>query len=148
MTDVLASLLGGGAVGAAFRRAGRGAAPRPPAKPNVILCMESRVESVSGHIGNFKVTVAREGEEAVEIDDACNEMSFADSYDPDTTRDTGLFLNGTLLVQEGVTAINGQVVDSLRGVQDGYALSSDGGYVVFEATLANGLEGQSWSSPS
>jgi hypothetical protein len=81
------------------------------------------------------------GSGPVDVDDAGNVLWYGDWDDPDTTRDTGLLLNDTLLVQEGVTVINGQVVDSLRGVQDGYALSPDGGYVVFEATLANGLEG-------
>jgi hypothetical protein len=81
------------------------------------------------------------GSGPVDVDDAGNVLWYGDWDDPDTTRDTGLFLNDTLLVQEGVSVVNGQVVDSISGVQDGYALSPDGGYVVFEATLANGLEG-------
>jgi hypothetical protein len=55
--------------------------------------------------------------------------------------DTGLFLNDLLVVQEGVTTIGGLVVDNLRGIQDGYGLSPDGEWVIFEAELAGGSEG-------
>ena len=66
---------------------------------------------------------------------------FGDWDDPDTDVDTGLFLDDQLIVQEGVTMIDGQLVDSLSGVQDGYALSDDGTQILFEATLADGTNG-------
>ena len=75
------------------------------------------------------------------IDNAGNVLWYGDWDDPDTSVDTGLFLNERLLVQEGVSAMGGVVVDTLRGVQDGYVLSDDGAYVVFEAVLADGTEG-------
>lgn len=66
---------------------------------------------------------------------------FGDWDDPDTTVDSGLFIDDTLLVQEGVTAIGGVIVDTLAGVTDGYAISPNGRYVVFEATLVDGTNG-------
>jgi hypothetical protein len=66
---------------------------------------------------------------------------YGDWDDPDTDRDTGLFLNGDLLVQEGVTTVAGSTIDSLRGIQDGYFLSEDGQHVIFDALLLDGREG-------
>lgn len=66
---------------------------------------------------------------------------YGDWNDPDTDIDTGLFLDDVLLVQEGVTTVNGVIVDTLSGIVDGYALSRDGGFVIFEAVLADGREG-------
>ena len=77
----------------------------------------------------------------VEIDAAGNVLWFGDWDDPDTTKDTGLFLNDTLLVQEGVTMIGGVVIQSLVSFTDGFKLSPNGRYVIFEATLANGVNG-------
>lgn len=61
--------------------------------------------------------------------------------DPDTTRNKALFVNDEILVQEGVTRIDGKLVDTLRGITDGYAMSDNGVYVVFEAVLQDGTEG-------
>ncbi|MEX1024199.1 MAG: hypothetical protein WD226_03895 [Planctomycetota bacterium] len=57
---------------------------------------------------------------------------YGDWDDPDTTRDTGLFINDTLIVQEGVTLLNGAPITTLRGVQDGFFLSRNGRFVMFE----------------
>jgi hypothetical protein len=81
------------------------------------------------------------GTAPLDIDDAGNVLWFGDWDDPVTTQDTGLFLNDTLLVQEGVTMIGAQLVESLAGVQDAFELSSDGRWVIFEATLAGGFNG-------
>jgi hypothetical protein len=81
------------------------------------------------------------GSGPVYLGDNGNVLWFGDWADPDTTIDTGLFLNGQLIVQEGVTIIDGLAVDNLRGIQDGYALSPNGRYVIFEAELVGGAEG-------
>ena len=81
------------------------------------------------------------GSGPVQIGDNGNVLWFGDWADPDTTIDTGLFLNGRLIVQEGVTTIGGVAIDNLRGISDGYGLSRDGRYVVFEAELVGGAEG-------
>jgi hypothetical protein len=77
----------------------------------------------------------------VELDDIGGVLWFGDWNDPDTTRDTGLFYNNQLLVQEGVTQIGGITVLTLSGVQDGYHLSENGQFVIFEATLTGGING-------
>ena len=61
--------------------------------------------------------------------------------DPDGDIDSGLFVNDELIVQEGVTTVGGVVIDTLRGIQDGYFLSETGDQVIFEAILMNGLDG-------
>jgi hypothetical protein len=81
------------------------------------------------------------GSGPVQIGDNGNVLWYGDWDDADTDVDTGLFLNDLLVVQEGVTTIGGLVVDNLRGIQDGYGLSPDGEWVIFEAELAGGSEG-------
>ncbi len=81
------------------------------------------------------------GSGPLDIDANGNVLWFGDWDDPNTAQDTGLFLNDTLLVQEGVTQINGQTLMSLSGVQDGYAISDDGTTIVFEGQLTGGVQG-------
>jgi hypothetical protein len=81
------------------------------------------------------------GSGPVLISDSGDVVWFGDWDDPDTDVDTGLFLNDRLLIQEGVTEIGGVVVGDLRGIQDGYALSRDGRWLLFEALLLDGTEG-------
>jgi hypothetical protein len=59
-----------------------------------------------------------------------------DWNDPDTTRDVGIFRNQELLVQEGVTDVNGFLVQSIPTVQDNFGISRDGRYLIFECVLA------------
>jgi hypothetical protein len=61
--------------------------------------------------------------------------------DPNGDVNSGLFRNQDLLVQEGVTEIGGVLVDTIRGITDGFAFSSNGRFVLFEAALENGVEG-------
>lgn len=96
-------------------------------------------------IAPFKLTGF--GSAPIQIDDAGNVLWFGDWDDPDTTRDTGLFLNGDLLVQEGVTTIGGVVLQSIAGVQDAFAMSDDGRFIAFEGTLAGGIDGVFLISP-
>ncbi|MEM7307550.1 MAG: hypothetical protein AAF682_12810 [Planctomycetota bacterium] len=81
------------------------------------------------------------GSGPVYIDNLGRVFWYGDWDDPDTDVDTGLFVDDTLLVQEGVTTVGGKVIDTLRGVQDGYAQSDDGRYLLFEAVLDDGTEG-------
>jgi hypothetical protein len=90
-------------------------------------------------IGAFQLTGFGSG--PVELGANGNVLWFGDWDDPDTTRDTGLFLNSRLIVQEGVTQIGGVTILSLTGVQDGYALSDDGRYVLIEARLTGSIDG-------
>lgn len=62
---------------------------------------------------------------------------YGDWNDPDTTRDTGLFLNDELIVQEGVSTIGGAAITALRGIQDGYTISKNGKWILFECALGS-----------
>jgi hypothetical protein len=89
--------------------------------------------------GVFTLTTFGTG--PLEVSDGGDVLWYGDWNDPNLDIDTGLFLNDTLLVQEGVTVLEGSVVDSLRGIEDGYHMSSDGRYIIFEALLLDGREG-------
>ncbi len=75
----------------------------------------------------------------VNIGDAGHVLWFGDWNDPDTTRDTGLFLDSAMLLQEGVTQVNGLTVQAIVSAQDGYAMSPNGRYVIVEVTLTDGV---------
>lgn len=90
-------------------------------------------------IAPFKFTSFGSG--ALRVTNDGDALWVGDWDDPDTTKDVGLFLNKKLIVQEGVTTINGLVVESVASVQDNLSLSSNGRYVLFEATLQGGLNG-------
>jgi hypothetical protein len=80
------------------------------------------------------------GSGPVDIDDQNNVLWFG-AWDGPAGSNNGLFLNHDLLVQTGVTEIDGLVVTTLRGVTDGYALSDNGQWIIFEAILSGGVDG-------
>ena len=86
-------------------------------------------------------TITSFGSGPIDIADNGDVLWYGDWNDPDTDIDTGLFLNDELIVQEGVTTVGGVVIDTLRGVQEGYFISPDGRFIVFEAILLDGTEG-------
>ncbi len=78
----------------------------------------------------------------VEVSNDGRVLWYGDWDDPDSDVDTGLFIDDELIVQEGVTSIPGLgVVDTLRGSEDGYHLSPNGQFVIFESVLDTGLVG-------
>jgi hypothetical protein len=77
----------------------------------------------------------------VQIDNAGNVVWFGDWNDPNLDIDTGLFYNDQLLVQEGVTTIDGVIVDTIASGQDAFQLSDNGAFLIFEATLVGGIDG-------
>jgi hypothetical protein len=92
-------------------------------------------------IAPFTFTSFGTGSGPVKIDDNDNVLWFGDWNDPSTDIDTGLFLNGTLLVQEGVTMIGGLLVDTISSGTDAFDMSDDGRFIIFEATLVGGING-------
>jgi hypothetical protein len=92
-------------------------------------------------IAPFSLTSFGTGSGPVKIDDAGNVLWYGDWDDTNTDIDTGLFLNGTLLVQEGVTTIGGVLVDTISSGTDAFDMSDDGRYIIFEATLEGGING-------
>jgi hypothetical protein len=77
----------------------------------------------------------------VQIDHCGNVFYFGDWDDPDTNVDSGLLLNDELIVEEGVTVIDGSPVDTISSGSDAFALSDNGRFAIFEATLNDGREG-------
>lgn len=81
-------------------------------------------------------TLTSFGTGAIDLDDAGNLYWFGDWNDPDTSRDTGIYRNAQLLVQEGVSVINGQLLTSIASVQENFMVSPDGRWLIFEGVLA------------
>ncbi|QDU65602.1 DUF7453 family protein [Engelhardtia mirabilis] len=74
------------------------------------------------------------------LNDMGEVLWYGDWDDADTNIDSGLFLDDELLVQEGVTTIGGIIVDTVRGVQDGYAMSDDGQSILAELILVGNID--------
>jgi hypothetical protein len=77
----------------------------------------------------------------VQISDAGDVFWVGDWNDPDTTKDIGIFMNDNLLVQEGVTLVDGIVLASISAVESNFRISDSGEWLIFEGVLANGLDG-------
>ncbi len=75
------------------------------------------------------------------IDNSDNVLWYGDWDDPDTSIDTGLFLNDQLLIQENVTMIGGLLVDTIRGVTNGFTMSDDGSYALVRVVFAGNIDG-------
>ncbi len=94
---------------------------------------------VPASVGAF--TFSGFGTGAVAIANNGDVFYYGDWSDPDTSRDTGIFVNDQLLVQEGVTQIDGVTLLSISAVESNFAISPSGRYVVFEGVLADGRDG-------
>ncbi len=75
----------------------------------------------------------------VHLTDAGEVVWYGSWSDPDTTRDEGLFLDGELLVQEGVTTSGGSVIEALDPAS--FTISPEGRFIAFRGRLAGGIEG-------
>ena len=71
----------------------------------------------------------------IAVDDLGNVLWFGDWDDPNTTVDTGLFLNDMLIVREGSALPGGGVLTTIASGEDSMAMSDDGHYIVFEGTV-------------
>jgi hypothetical protein len=71
----------------------------------------------------------------VYISDNNDVLWFGDWNDPNTAVDTGLFINDQLLLRENTTTIDGNLVTTIRGIEDGYSLSPNGRYVLARVVL-------------
>jgi hypothetical protein len=61
--------------------------------------------------------------------------------DPDASLDTGLFLDGNLLVQEGQTTVDGRSVSILPDRARAFAISPDGSEILFRAIVDGNRDG-------
>ena len=77
----------------------------------------------------------------VQIDDQGRVLYYAQWSDPNADIDSGLFLGDSMLVQEGVTEVDGVILDTIANGTDAFVLSEDGSWLIFEGVLVGGLEG-------
>lgn len=80
------------------------------------------------------------------IDNNGNIVWYGDWNDPNTAMDSGIFWNHQLIVQEGVTIIDGFLVQAIANGQDSMALSDNGEWLIFEATLRDVAAGINYNS--
>lgn len=92
-------------------------------------------------IGSFVFTTVGGFSSPVDLDDAGNIVWYGDWDDPDTDKDTGIFYNDQLIVQEGVTMVDGLLIDTLVSGEEAFKLSNNGEWLIFEATLEGGING-------
>lgn len=69
------------------------------------------------------------------LDDDGNVFWFADWNNPDTSRDSGIFRNDQLIVQEGVTLVDGSFVQYIFGAQHNFGISDNGRWLIFDGIL-------------
>jgi hypothetical protein len=74
------------------------------------------------------------------IDNGGNVFYYADWDDTNLDVDTGIFRNQELFLQEGVSMINGTVIDVIASGAEGYEVSRSGQYLLVEVTLVGGAD--------
>jgi len=75
------------------------------------------------------------------LSDDGDTLYFVDLDDPDTSRDECLVLNGRILVQEGVTPVGVDTIESIgSGVQELFSLSPSGDFLILECKLTGGVD--------
>jgi hypothetical protein len=76
----------------------------------------------------------------VDIDNSGNVFWYGDWNDPVTTQDTGIFRNGDLIIQKGVTQVGGLTVTGISAVQDNFSISPNGRYLIVDCTLTGSID--------
>ncbi len=74
------------------------------------------------------------------MDDAGNLLWVGEFDAPSSAEDRGLFYNHTLLLQEGVSTIDGLTVTTLNTVAETLAISDDGRFAIIDLTLDGSLD--------
>ncbi|MEZ6015700.1 MAG: hypothetical protein R3F49_11335 [Planctomycetota bacterium] len=104
---------------------------------NTVIAQEGM--PVPGVPGGFTLTTIG-STTGVFLSDAGDVLWYGDWDDPDTDIDTGLFLNQTLILQEGVSTINGNVIDTIAATDKTFALSNNGRYLIVEVFTIDPLD--------
>lgn len=81
------------------------------------------------------------GSSPLKLNDLGQTLWFGDWNEPDLSRDTGLFLDHCLLVQEGVTLIEGRPLVILEAGREAYDMSDSGRWILFTGTVQGRGEG-------
>lgn len=97
----------------------------------------------------FKITdfgIANPAPSPLRLSDTGQALWYAAWDDPDTTRNSGLFLDHELLLQEGETWIDGSTIDDFRestlfAARPVFDMNSDATSIVFRARLTDGRTG-------
>ena len=66
---------------------------------------------------------------------------YGEFNDPNPNTGRGIFLNDTLIVQEGVSTIDGMLVTNINPFTDQFSMSNSGEWIIFEAEIEDGLGG-------
>jgi hypothetical protein len=91
--------------------------------------------------GGFVFTGFGTSSGPVEIDNFGNVLWFGEWNDPNGDINSGLFINDDLVVQEGVSAVNGVGLDTIDSGSDAFCMSTFGRHILFEGILADGTNG-------
>lgn len=106
-----------------------------------ILVKEGRVLAREGEslpdIAPYRITSFGTSSGPVKIGDNGSVLWYGDWDDPDTDRDTGLFLDSTLIVREG-DGVGFDVIDLIASGPDAFSMSDNGHWCIFEATFLSG----------
>ena len=86
-------------------------------------------------IGGFQLTLFSY---AVDLANNGDVLWWGRWNDPDSTRNEGLFLNDRLIVQKGVTLVDGAPIADLPNNWPHYTMSPNGRFILFECFLATG----------
>jgi len=113
----------------------------PPTDEDIIVEGEEivHVGSFPPAVSPFRITALGASNGPVPLDDDRNVLWFGDWDNPDTGKDTGLFLNDVVVAQEGLSVGGANVVSFASG-QDSFAMSRNGRYIAFRAVLSDGTE--------
>lgn len=74
------------------------------------------------------------------ISDHGDVLWYGEWDDPDGDVDSGLFLNHRLILQEGVSTVNGTLVATIYSTNDVWTMSDDGRYILVDVVLEGSLE--------
>ena len=91
-------------------------------------------------VAPFRITSMGLTSGPVAIDNDRNVLWFGDWDDPETTKDTGLFLNDVLIAREGDLVSGPTSIVSFANGQDSFAMSPNGRYIVVEAVVTGTLD--------
>lgn len=74
------------------------------------------------------------------VTDAGDVVWFGDWDDPDTSRDEGLFINDQLVLQEGVTVVDGETIIDLSDITEQVHVSPSGRFILIEGEYSDGSD--------
>ncbi len=116
----------------------------PPSGSNVLMVKNGAKLYQTGDsfpaIAPFSLTDFGTG--PVDIDDGGDVLWYGEWSDPSPTKGAGFFVNDNLVVEQWVTVdTDGHTITNLEDTVEGYAVSENGRFLVFEAKRDDGIWG-------